>query len=94
MRDANRRKNIFKLSGEVTRIETVETPQENVEVPVSVPKLNVSKVRTAKKISRKYNKLRRDKAIKLAQIKSKEIVEQPKPFSKSAIITAKKISNK
>ena len=49
MREANRRKNIFKLLGEVTRIETVETPQRNDEVPVSVPKPNISKIRTAKK---------------------------------------------
>ena len=61
-------------------------------MPVSVPKPNISKTRTAKKISKKYNKLRRDKAIKLAQIKGKEIVEQPS--SKIAIIAAKKISDK
>ena len=49
MREAHRSKNIFKLPGEVTTIETVETPQGNVEEPVSVPKPNISKIRTAKK---------------------------------------------
>ena len=49
MREAHRSKNIFKLPGEVTTIETVETPQGNAEEPVSVPKPNISKIRTAKK---------------------------------------------
>ena len=46
MREANRRKNIFKLSGEIVKIVTQETPQRNVEVPISM--LNTSKIKTEK----------------------------------------------
>ena len=76
MREANRRKNIFKLRGEIVKIETVETPQGNVKVPISMP--NTSKIKTAQKIKKKYDKIRQEKAKKLARIKGKEIVEEPK----------------
>ena len=92
MREANRRKNIFKLPGEIVKIETEETPQGNVEVPISM--LNTSKIKTAQKIAKKYDKIRQEKARKLARIKGKEIVEEPKSSSKSTRIAAKKISDK
>ena len=92
MREANRRKNIFKLPGEIVKIETKETPQGNVEVPISM--LNTSKIKTAQKIKKKYDKIRQEKGRKLARIKGKEIVEEPKSSSKSARIAAKKISDK
>ena len=38
MREANKRKNKFKLPGEIVRIETVETTQGDVKVPISVEK--------------------------------------------------------
>ena len=57
MREANRRKNKFKFPGEIIKIETVETSQGNVKFPVSVKKLQ-SSVRAAKKITKKYDKLR------------------------------------
>lgn len=47
MREANRRKNAFKLPGEIVKIETVETLQGNVKVSVSRPK--ISKINAAKK---------------------------------------------
>lgn len=52
--------------------------------------IKTSKIKTANKIRKKYEKLRRDKTKKLAQIKGKEIIEEPKPSSKSARIAAKK----
>ena len=48
MREANRRKNAFKLPGEIVKIETAEILQGNVKVPVSIPK--TSKINAAKKI--------------------------------------------
>ena len=78
MRQANKRKNQFKLPGEIVRIETVETSQGDVKVPVFVEKPQ-SSVRAAKKITKKYDKLRREKAKKLALIKRKEVVEEEDP---------------
>ena len=48
MRQANKRKNQFKLPGEIVRIETVETSQGDVKVPVSAEKPQ-SSVPAAKK---------------------------------------------
>ena len=92
MTEVNRRKNILWLPGKIINIETVETPQGNVNVPVPIS--NTSKIKTAKKNRKKYEKIRKERAKKLAQIKGVEIIELPKPSSKSARITAKKISNK
>ena len=66
IREANKRKNKFKLPGEIVKIETVETSQGDVKVPVSVEKPQ-SSVRAAEKITKNYNKLRREKAKKLAR---------------------------
>ena len=95
MRQANKRKNQFKLPGEIVRIETVETSQGDVKVPVFVEKPQ-SSVRAAKKITKKYDKLRSEKSKKLAQIKGIEIVEEepPKKYTKSVGIAAKKISDR
>ena len=49
MREAKNRKNKFKLLGEIVKIQTIETPQGEVNVPVSIPKPKVSSVKTAKK---------------------------------------------
>ena len=68
MRETNKRKKKFKLPGEIVRIETVETSQGDDKVPVSVEKPQLS-VRAAKKVTKKYDKLRREKAKKLAQTK-------------------------
>ena len=95
MREANRRKDNFKLPGEIVKIETVEISQGDVKVPVSVAKPQ-SSVRAAKKITKKYDKLRSEKSKKLAQIKGIEIVEEepPKKYTKSVGIAAKKISDR
>ena len=82
MREANRRKNAFKLSGEIVKIETVETPPGNFKVPVSIPR--TSKINAAKKLRKIYDKIRQKKAKKLAQIEAKGIVEKPKLYTKSA----------
>ena len=91
----NKRKNKFKLSGQIVRIETVETSQGAVKVPVSIEKPK-SSVCAAKKVTKKYNKIRREKAKKLALIKGKEIIKEDphKKYAKSAGIAAKKISDK
>ena len=65
MREVNKRKSKFKLPGEIVKIETVETSQGDVKIPFSVEKPR-SSVQAAKKISKKYDKLRREKAKKLA----------------------------
>ena len=95
MREANKRKSKFKLPGEIVKIETVETSQGDVKIPVSVEKPR-SSVRAAKKITKKYDKLRREKAKKLARIKGIEVIEEKplKKYTKSAGIAAKKISDK
>ena len=51
MREANRRKNKFKLPGEIVKIETIETSQGDVKVQVSVEKPQAS-VRATKKIKK------------------------------------------
>lgn len=71
MREANKRKKKFKLSGEIVRIEIVETSQGDVKVPVSVEKPQ-SSVRTAKKVTKKYDKFRREKAKKTSSNKKKQ----------------------
>ena len=53
LREAINRKNKFKLPGEVVKTETIETPQGEVNVPVSIPKPKVSSVKTAKKNNKK-----------------------------------------
>ena len=82
------------MPGEIVKIETVETSQGHVKVPVSVEKPQ-SSVRAAKKIIKKYDKLRREKAKKLARIKGIEVVKEEllKKYTKSAGIAAKKISD-
>ena len=76
MREANKRK--FKLPGEIVRIETVETSQGDVKVPLSIEKPE-SSVRAAKKVTKKFDKIRREKANRLARIKWKEIIEANPP---------------
>ena len=56
IREANARKQKYKIPGEIVRIEEVETPQGKVKVPVSVEK-------TFKKVIKKYDKIRRGKKI-------------------------------
>ena len=98
IREAKKRRK-YKLLGEIVQIQVEETPQGKGRIPVSVPPpgSNVSEPKTAKKISEKYEDIRRRKAEKLAKIKGKEavpIVNKPKPSSKSPKISAKKISDK
>ena len=78
IREANKRKNKFKLPGEIVRIETVETSQGDVKVPVSIEKPK-SSVRAAKKMTKKCDKIRKEKVKKLALIKGKEITEEDPP---------------
>ena len=70
IKEANKIKNKFKLPGEIVKIETVETSQRDVKVPVSVEKPK-SSVHAAKKVTKMYDKLRREKAKKLALLKEK-----------------------
>ena len=48
------KKRKYKIPGKIVQIEEVETPQGKVKVPVSVEK-------TAKKVIKKYDKIRREK---------------------------------
>ena len=87
-------KNIHRLPGEILQIETVDTPQGNVEVLVPIPKSNISARRTADKIKKKYKNIRQKKALKLATLRGNEQIvnkTENKPKStKSAQIAAKK----
>ena len=58
MREALAKKKKFKIPGEIVKIETIETPQGNVKVPVSIEKTNRSGKETANKIIEKYDKIR------------------------------------
>ena len=70
IKEANKRKNKFKLPGEIVKIETVETSQRDGKVPVSVEKPK-SSVHAAEKVTKKYDKVRREKAKKTSPIKRK-----------------------
>ena len=48
LREANARKRKYKLPGEIVTIETVETPQGEVKVPVSIEKPKTSDKEAAK----------------------------------------------
>ena len=58
IREATARKNRYKLPGEIVRIEKVETNQGEVKVPVSIEKPKRSGKEAAKKIIKKYDKIR------------------------------------
>ena len=60
LREANARKKKYKIPGEIVKIEEFETPQGKVKVPVSIEKSK----NTAKKIIKKYDKIRREKRFK------------------------------
>ena len=89
MRETNKRKNKFKLPGEIVRIETVETSQEVSRFLFLLKNQNQVFVQLKLKRTRKQeeNKLKK---------KGKEIIEEdpPKKYTKSAGIAAKKISDK
>ena len=95
IRETKKRKT-FKLPGEIAQIQVEEIPQVRVEIPASIPQpiSNISKLKTAKKVSKNYEEIKRQKSQKLAKIKVKEVIEERKPSSKSARIAAKKISDK
>ena len=92
MRGAKNRKNKVRLPGKIVKIETIEIPQGKVKVPVSIPKPKVSNIKTVKKITKKYDQIKRGKAKKLVRVKAKEIIEKEpeKKNTKSAGIPAKK----
>ena len=99
LREANARKKKYKIPGEIVRIVKVETIQGEVKVPVSIEKPKRSCKEAAKKIIKKYDKIRREKTFKKIvdanekrkKNKNIEIVEDIKNFAakKSARITAK-----
>ena len=64
IREATTRKNEYKISGEIVRIEKVETDQREVKVPVSIEKPKGSGKEAAKQIIKKYDKIRREKTFK------------------------------
>ena len=64
LRKANAKKRKYKLPGEIVTIETVETPQGEVKVPVSIEKPKRSGKEAAKKIIKKYYKIRREKTFR------------------------------
>ena len=64
IRDATARKNRYKLPEEIVRIEKVETDQGEVKVPVSIDKPKTSGKEAAKKIIKKYDKIRQEKTFR------------------------------
>ena len=71
IRQAQRKKNIFRIPSKIVRVETVETLLGNVKVPVSIPKSNVSACCTADKIKQKDENITQKKALKLATLRGK-----------------------
>ena len=71
LREANARKQKYKIPGEIVRIEKVVTDHGEVKVPVSIEKPKRSGKIAAKKIIKKYDNIRREKKIKrsLARMK-------------------------
>ena len=104
LREANARKQKYKIPGEIVRIETFETSQGEIKVPVSIEKPKRSGTEAAKKIIKKYDKIRREKTFrkivnaneKKKKRKNINIIENIKNFAakKSTKITAKKILQK
>ena len=96
IRDAKK----YKIPGEIVKMEEVETPEGKIKVPVSIEKNK----KAAKKIIKKYNKIRREKKFKklvdTVEKKRKtdkiDAVDELKNASikKNAPITAKKIVKK
>ena len=64
LREENVRKRKYKLPGEIVTIETIETPQGEVKVPVSIEKPKKSGKEAAKKIIKIHNKIRREKTFR------------------------------
>ena len=64
IREATARKNRYKLPGEIVRIEKVETNQGEVKFPVSIEKPKRSSKEAAKKIIKKYDKIRWEKTFR------------------------------
>ena len=104
LREENARKQKYKIPGEIARIEKVETYQGEVKVPVSNEKPKRSGEEAAKKIIKKYDKIRCEKTFRKivdANEKKKKteninIIEAIKNSAakKSMRITAKKILQK
>ena len=104
LREANAKKRKYKIPGDIVRIEKVETDQGEVNVSVSIEKPKKSGKETAKKIIKKYVKIRWEKTFKkIAEAnerkkmnKNLDIVKDIKNAAskKSAKITAKKILQK
>ena len=102
--EATARKDRCKLPEEIVRIEKVETDQGEVKVPVSIEKPKRSGKEAAKKIIKKYDKIRWEKTFrKIVDVNEKKkkteninIIEDIKNSAtkKSARITAKKILQK
>ena len=65
------KKNRYKLPGEIVKIETIETPQGQVKVPVSIEKSKRSGNKAAKHIIKKYDNLRREKKFNKLQTQRK-----------------------
>ena len=58
IREANAKKQKYKIPGEIVRIEEVETPQGQVKVLISI-----EKQKATKKVIKKYDKIRHEKKI-------------------------------
>ena len=93
IREVNKRKNKFKLPGEIVKIETVETSRRYQRSCFN--RKTKIKCLHCKKGNKKYDELRKKKARKLARIKGERVIEKEPPKKiKSAAIVAKKITDK
>ena len=77
IREANAKKNKYKMPGEIVTIETVKTPHGEVKVPVSTEKPKRSGKEAAKKTIKKYDKIRREKTFK-KMFRGESIIEAAK----------------
>ena len=95
MREAKRRKNIFRLSGQIVPSAPVVTAQGDVVIPAPVASQKVSVRRAADKIRQENKNVRKNKALKLLKLRGNERVlnddteRKETVFTKSACIAAK-----
>ena len=61
MRETPPRKKKYKITGEIVRVETAETPQGDIQVPVFIEKPKGTGKEPAKRIIKKYDKIKLEK---------------------------------
>ena len=74
MREAKKRKNIFRLPGEIVPSAPLVTPKGDVVIPAPVVTSKASAHWAADNIRQKYKNVRKNKALKLLKLRGNERV--------------------